>query len=126
MSCNVTTRVLKWRSVAAVGAGCSCCVSTASYRLRGSICSVSASSCKANLGIVFPWLPGVGGRLDPCSRLEHGSPHEYEKYLEHYLGGEHWQGQDASGRKLGTRRTLRRWRAGEGRITSVAMCGLRS
>jgi hypothetical protein len=44
-----------------------------------------------------------------------GYPDEYDTYLEHYLGGRHWQGREASSNDPGSRRTLRgRWRGSAG------------
>jgi len=44
-----------------------------------------------------------------------GYPGEYGKYLGHYVGGKHWQGEDedVSKGKPGSRRTVRRWRGGQ-------------
>lgn len=41
-----------------------------------------------------------------------GYPGEYRKYLDHYLGGKPWRGEDegAINGKPGSRRTVRRWR----------------
>ena len=41
-------------------------------------------------------------------------PNEHSTYLDHYLGGQHWQGQDANEGDPGTRRTERRWRGRQG------------
>jgi hypothetical protein len=44
-----------------------------------------------------------------------GYPDEYDRYLQHYVGGPDWQGtaDDVSTATPGTRRTLRRWRGGQ-------------
>jgi hypothetical protein len=60
-------------------------------------------------------LHRIAERLAWEDSTARGYPDEYGKYLEHYLGGQHWQGQDdnASTGTPGTHRTVRRWRGGQ-------------
>jgi len=52
----------------------------------------------------------IAERLAYEDSWAHGYPDEYDKYLEHYTGGEQWAGTPPSDGEPGTRRTLRRWR----------------